>query len=160
MKNDLALKDAFEIILSIETIEKPFIDMAELIYTKGLKTTKQDTLEVIINNKLNDYDGFKKIALKLIIRYIRLALRDNYLTQLEKNNVKFLKLILNVKEGDFIENSGYIYDELSEIIKIQLTLIYIDDNKIDKSEALYKVDLQELFDLSYDQFIEISNIED
>jgi hypothetical protein len=88
------------------------------------------------------------------------ALKDNYLTQSEKRNVKFLKLILNVREGDFYNESEYLFDEMSEIINTQLSLIYLDDNKIDQQEALFKVDLQELFDLSYDQFLEFSNVAD
>jgi hypothetical protein len=31
------------------------------------------------------------------------------------------------------------------------------DNVIDNNEALHKVDLQQLFDLGYDQFLELSN---
>lgn len=160
MRDDLTLKEAFEVILSIDIMEEPFIDMAELIYKKGIRTTKQETLEVVRQNKFNNYLEFKKISLELILRYIRVVLRDNHLTQLEKRNVKFLKLILNVREGDFYNASDYLSDEMYEIIKTQLALIYLDDNKIDRQEALYKVDLQELFDLSYDQFLEFSNVED
>jgi 5-methylcytosine-specific restriction endonuclease McrA len=160
MNDDLTLKEAFEIILSIENVDESFIEMTELIYQKGLKVTKQDTLKVIINNKFKSYSDFKENALEIIIRYIRLTLKDNYLTQQEKRNVKFLKLIFNIKEGDFYDESVYIYEEIEEIIQTQLHLIYIDDNKIDSDEALHKVDLQELFDLSYDQFLEFANIED
>ena len=42
--------------------------------------------------------------------------------------------------------------EVIDIMKIQLRLLYIDDDKIDKQEALHKVDLQEIFALSYDEF--------
>ena len=50
-----------------------------------------------------------------------------------------------------------MFNDVKNIIKIQLELIYMDDSKIDTSEALHKVDLQEVFDLSYDTFLEISN---
>jgi len=55
MNDDLTLKEAFEIILSIDNMDKSFIEMAELIYHKGLEVTRENTLEVIINNNFKDY---------------------------------------------------------------------------------------------------------
>jgi len=47
--------------------------------------------------------------------------------------------------------------EVSSIIKLQLDLMYQDDNYIDKDESIHKVNLQEAFGLNYDEFAQLGN---
>ena len=62
-------------------------------------------------------------------------------------------------DGTYIEIGRYYFEQVSKIIKTQLALLYLD-KKIDTQEALQKVDLQEIFGLSYDEFLNYANYED
>ena len=66
-------------------------------------------------------------------------------------------MLFKIAEGDFYKLR---YEEVNEILKEQLIRIYRDDNRIDQEESLHKVGLQELFSLSYDQFLQFANKED
>ena len=61
-----------------------------------------------------------------------------------------LKMLLHIKEGDFIE--AHKEEDIENILRREFELIYKDKN-VDNDEAAMKVDLQELFGLSYDQFL-------
>jgi len=160
MKDDLTLKEAFETILSIETLSEPISDISEKIWKYGTLISRKDIQEIFDNHNIEDFENLKEDLLQLVIIYINIALKDNYLTEREKTNVAFLKVLFQIEEGDFYDKFDSIYDEMREILQIQLSLIYQDDNRIDDDEALYKLDLQDLFDLSYDQFLEFANMED
>jgi len=153
------LKNVFELLISTLTMKGAELEVAELIYDKGLSLTRLEIQDVIKKHDLKNIEALKDTSLKLILSYIKFSLRDNYLTKLEKNNIAFLKLLLKINDGDFT-SAPEIKDQVSEIIRIQLSLIYIDDNKIDDQEALHKVDLQEIFGLSYDEFLKFTNYED
>lgn len=87
--------------------------------------------------------------------YINLIHNDNVITENEAGSLKILKRIFKIKKGDFY---NYRYDEVKEILNRQFEPMYFD-NQIDIEEALLKVGLQELFHLSYDQFIKLANEE-
>ena len=55
------------------------------------------------------------------------------------NNISFTNQFITDKESFY----RLLHNDVKNIIKIQLELIYMDDSKIDNSEALHKVDLQE-----------------
>ncbi len=59
-------------------------------------------------------------------------------------------MLLHIKEGDFIE--AHKEEGIENILRREFELIY-KDKTVDKNEAAMKVDLQELFGLSYDQFL-------
>lgn len=150
------LSKAFQVILQKNIKNLTVVDVCGLISKKGLSTSKDDFKTLLKEYNINSIKEFKSQSLEILIKYIKVALNDNILTVEEKNNIRFLKLLFEIKEGDFKSNKT-IYNDVKNIIKIQLELIYMDDSKIDTSEALHKVDLQEVFDLSYDTFLEISN---
>ncbi len=108
-------------------------------------------------NKYNikQVENIKEELLELLLVYINLILNDNSISEAEAANVKILKKVFKVREGDFY---NYRYDEVEEVLNRQFERIY-SDNKIDSEEALLKVGLQELFDLSYDQFLDLVNKE-
>ena len=150
------LKTAFQIIASKDKVQGDLLRVCELLYEKGMDSRRDDINSVLEELKIKSITSFKNEALKILILYIRLALNDNILSIEEKNNIKFLKLLFGIKDGDFKGNES-IYTQVKNIIKIQLQLIYLDDDSIDNSEALHKVDLQEVFGLSYDDFLNITN---
>lgn len=157
MKSKLVdLKTAFQIIASKDKVQGDLLRVCELLYEKGMDARRDDINSVLEELKIKSVTSFKNEALKILILYIRLALNDNILSIEEKNNIKFLKLLFGIKDGDFKDNES-IYTQVKNIINIQLQLIYLDDDSIDNSEALHKVDLQEIFGLSYDDFLNITN---
>ena len=150
------LKTSFQIIASKDKVQGDLLTMCELLYEKGISTTRVDVISVLEELQIKSLSNYKADALKILILYIRLALNDNILCNEEKNNIKFLKLLFGIKDGDFKDNKS-IFTQVKNIINIQLQLIYLDDDNIDNSEALHKVDLQEVFGLSYDDFLNITN---
>ncbi len=84
-----------------------------------------------------------------------MILNDHIISGNEKFNVELLKKYFNIKEGDFYKIR---YQEVEYILHRQFERIY-QDNAVSKEEALGKVDLQDIFDLSYDQFEEFKEKE-
>lgn len=146
-----------------------------------LKDNKYSRIEKIINNILNytplnsnchtiiqgllndeaasiKYTKDKYVKsqlLDVIIAYITETLEDDCLSKEESDNVTQLKLLFRIVEGDFYRLKPEV---VKRIIVIQIKKMLLD-NKVDNNEALLKVELQGLFDLSYDQFLNIFNSE-
>ena|ERR1035437_235545 len=152
MKDDLNLHEAFKIILSTENLKDYIREIAKCIYNN-----KMNFHDVLLKYKITNIVDIKEELLDLILQYINIILHDNKLTINELNNTNILKVNFKIKEGDFYK---YRYDQIKEILLKQLSKIYRDDDKISFGESLYKVELQELFDLGYDQFLKFANIED
>lgn len=98
---------------------------------------------------LQDSPSFKEELLDLLLFYIEFCLKDHALTSNEKLSVRELKLLFRIKEGDFYkfkqpEVKGLLVNEVGRIL---------DDKSVDKVEAVYQTDLQEIFGLSYDQYL-------
>jgi|TARA_B110000211_G_scaffold202358_1_gene234466 hypothetical protein len=156
--NEFELKKAFGVIISRSDLDKNKLAVAELFYKNGVDISKGDILSVIKELGFKSIKDYKENSISLIMYYIYNALNDNKLSKAEKANIKFLKIALEIGEGDFLKNKD-IKTEVANIIKIQLRLIYIDDDKIDGQESLHKVDLQEIFGLSYDEFLVFDKFE-
>ena len=93
--------------------------------------------------------------LHLIFEYIKITLEDDILTGTEKENIKFLKILFRIQPGDFYFHNK---KEIEATIASQLSRIY-QDNYITDEESLLKVDLQEIFDLSFDEMNDYSKVE-
>ena len=126
------------------------------------------TIELILNDKMNSMElnqclsdenmsieDIKPEALSLIIDYSKNILEDGIITKGEMTNIAMLKLFYRIKEGEFFELGKK--DDVTEVLLQQLRKLYAD-NSIDRSEAVMKTELQELFGLCYDDFLEINNI--
>lgn len=83
-----------------------------------------------------------------LISYAYFVLSDDYISEEELNDFTALKRIFRVKAGDFIKVKQF---EVIEILKQQFIRMY-SDNFIDQRETFTKVNLQFMFDLSYDEF--------
>ena len=153
-KNDL--KQTFSFIISSNIIEGASVDIAEIIANKGTSTSRKECLDVLNEYGFKNLKSFKESALKLVLIYIKITLKDNLISNEEINSVRFLKLLLDIKEGEFT-NDKKLYNEVANIIKIQTELMYVDDDKIDKNESMQRVHLQEVFGLNYDQFLLLTN---
>ena len=142
------LQEAFSKIAKSD--KKDYIcEIAELIAENNLnKKTIQDILTKFSIGKVKD---IKNELLDILIDYTYFLLEDNALTDTEKRNFDFLKLYFEIKEGDFYT---YKLPEIKLILDKQLDELY-SDNLVTREERIHKVDLQDLFDLSYDQLDEI-----
>lgn len=145
-KNDLELHRAFEIILSIKTFSNYISDIAEIIYNGSLNSENLNS--VLRDYKISNVRNINEELLDLVIVYINLALNDHIISENERNNIELLKTYFKIKEGDFIEKR---YSEIEDVLQRQFERQY-SDNKIDNLESMHNVYLQEIFDLSYDQF--------
>lgn len=152
-KDDLELHEAFGVILSIESFSDYISDIAELIYNNEL--SRENLEKTFAEHKILRVEDIKEELLDLLIVYINLILNDYIISEKEKSNIELLKIYFKIKEGDFYNNRYY---EVEDILHRQFERLYFD-NSINNEEALHNVDLQDLFDLSYDQFDEFKEKE-
>ena len=89
-------------------------------------------------------------SIEVILDFVNVILDDHIITKQEMDALRKLKMLLHVKEGDFI--AAHKEEAIENILRREFELIY-QDKTVDKNEAAMKVDLQELFGLSYDQFL-------
>lgn len=155
MNNLLLFRDSnFEIafgkITQIKAFSPYLNEIVSAISNGDLNKTTLD--KILTNNKIRDISDIKEETLDLLLFYISFILDDNVITEMESANLKTLKRIFKIHEGDFFK---FRHNKIQEILNVQFKRIYEDD-KIDNKEAILKVNLQELFDLSYDQFQELS----
>lgn len=128
----------------------------------------EKTLGLILSDKMNSIeleqclsdenmsiDDIKPEALSLIIDYSKDILEDNIITKDETRIITMLKLFYHIKEGEFFELGKK--EDVTDVLLQQLRKLYLDDI-IDNDEAIMKTELQELFGLCYDDFLEINNI--
>ncbi len=108
--------------------------------------------EVCREFKLQDLNEIKPELLDLVLYYTSCCLEEHAITEEEKIELKFLKILFQIKEGDLFE---YKSNQIRQIISIEAKRI-LADWKVDETESLYQVDLQQIFDLSYDQYLSIT----
>lgn len=118
----------------------------------SVENANLQTIKKILNDHNVNTSKAKVDFLNLVFEYIKIALEDNILTIEEKYDVHYLKLLFQIQPGDFYIHNRW---QLEKVIAYQLSNIYRDDF-VNEQEALLKVDIQELFDLSYDQMNEFT----
>lgn len=121
---------------------------------RELATGTPSRLQVleIMGEDGTDDDVLRAGMLDLVLEYIREALHDNHLSSEEQSSVRYLKSMLNVSEGDFWRLRK---PEITELLKAQIESI-MEDGVVSWAEAIQKVELQRVFDLGYDQFLEVT----
>lgn len=139
----------------------------ELLEERKYSPMMVRSLNLILDDKMNSIalkqclseNGYtlsmiKSEALQVILDYSEIILEDEILTENEIRIITLLKMFFQIKDGDF-----YTYGKkeiVDKVLTAQLQKMYAD-RIIDKEEALMKTDLQGLFCLSYDQFLEVVN---
>ncbi|HTB53510.1 MAG TPA: hypothetical protein VK718_12125 [Ferruginibacter sp.] len=112
---------------------------------------KGDSISKRIDAILFDYDINDSISkvdfLQLIFAYIKISLEDGILTIHEREDIKFLKTVFRIQSGDFFFHNRL---DVEHTIALELSKIY-EDNFITEEEAEFKIGIQEIFDLSFDQ---------
>ena len=149
-------------------IDKLNSDLKEILRRTELPLHIQEIISKIDKGKITiaevektcssfnvNYSMAKVDFLHFIFEYIRLALQDDILSLEEKEVIGYFKRIFKITPGDFIFHTR---EKVENVINYQLARMY-SDNYITQEEALLKIDLQELFDLSFDQMNEYSKLE-
>ncbi|MCO5267509.1 MAG: hypothetical protein M9897_01265 [Brumimicrobium sp.] len=145
-KNDSELRKAFETIPTIKQLSDPVLAISQLISTCELS---RESIQNVLNKyQIEKITDLKLELLDLLITYAIVILDDHIVSEKERFNIEILKKYFRIKEGDFFT---YRYSEVENILHRQFEIIY-SDNDVSREEAIHKVALQELFDLSYDQF--------
>lgn len=140
----------------------------ELITRKEYPEVIKAALQLIIDEQMNSLaldkvladKGIRRITdikektLDVLLDYADIILEDDILTSDELRNLKMLKLFFRIEEGDFQKNNKFA--RVESIIVRQLEKLYAD-NIIDEQEALHQSDLQGVFGLGYDEYVNIVN---
>jgi DNA segregation ATPase FtsK/SpoIIIE-like protein len=121
-------------------------DIAELVYQENL--TSKTIENVIANYGIKSIKDIKLDLIDLLILYISIVLEDFIITENEKKNVSILKRLFKIKEGDFYNNR---LSEIERILHIQFYKLYVEEI-ISEDESVYSFEMQDLFDLGFDQF--------
>ncbi len=150
---DLQLREAFVYIIFKEDSKDYIKKILTLIRDNKLDTDNQN--KILTEYNIKRVEDIKEDLLDMLFAYITFVLDDSFITDNEAMNFKQLKRFFRIREGDFYK---YHYRKIEDVLDKQFEHIYAD-NKIDTKEALHKVGLQELFDLSYDQFLKLVNKE-
>lgn len=108
----------------------------------------QEFNNCVKENNIRKIEDIKLETLDLLILYAHYILEDNVISNEKLEDFSFLKLLFKIKEGDFRK---YKNIEIKEILKKQFIRAY-SDQRIDNEEEMQSVNLQSLFDLSYDEF--------
>ena len=140
------LSEELKIILNQNDFDDYIIDILMLIIDENY--TRETINKVLNKHGINKIEDIKLKLLDVLIEYANLVLDDHYISEKERENIEMLKLYFRIKEGDFYK---YRHLQIEDIIHRQFERIYLD-NTITKEEAKHSFNLQDLFDLSYDQF--------
>ena len=115
-----------------------------------------NTSPFVLRERIKEYgvtsDDLRLEAIDVLIDYVELILEDNVLSTEEMQTLRMMKLFFRIQEGDFLNQ--HKERKIEHILCQQLELIY-QDKQVDQRESMMKVELQELFGLSYDQFLQI-----
>jgi hypothetical protein len=90
-----------------------------------------------------------KAELDILLAYVRTVLQHGPLSPDDRANIAQLKTILQIREGAFYLHRAA---EVSALLQDQMEVTLADD-MIDDAEDLQQVALQEIFDLSYDDYL-------
>ena len=96
--DDLELHKSFGTILSIENFSNYINEIIELIHMSEFDKSHLD--RILKENKIKQIEDIKEECLDLLLVYINLILNDNIITENEARNIKILKRVFKVKEGE------------------------------------------------------------
>lgn len=126
--------------------------ISEAIVGHGI--TKDPMTKALREIGVDNISYLKEDLLDLMLAYIHIILDDHYISEDEYQDISFLKILFKIEEGDFYARR---YHQVKDILQSQVQMVWGIDNEVSIREALHKVNLQDLFDLSYDQFVEFEN---
>lgn len=147
------VREVFARIIASERHDSAVGAVAELVAEDRLN---RDTFESVVREYgVAESARFRDGLLDLVLRAVQAALRDHCLTSDEREAIRRLKVVFRLPEGAFYKHRRR---EVAEILRGEINRILADEH-VDVTEALYEVELQGLFDLAYDEFLELTRPE-
>ena len=150
MVENFSLKTIYSGFIASEKPTGDLATVAEILATEDV--TPNNFYEIRPRVQLSRTTTFRKGIIGLILYYVKVVVRDHELSYEEKENIRLLKTLFQVKEGEFYNLQA---SELSEILSQQILWI-VGDREMDRSDDIYQEDLQRVFDLGYDKFVELT----
>ena len=92
--------------------------------------------------------GYEGELVDAVLNIIEEALRDHHLTADERIEIRVIRHQLGLSEGALLLHRR---ERIADLLIREMKRL-LADKKVDAAEALYQVDLQEIFDLSYDEY--------
>lgn len=120
-------------------------------------------VEVLARGDTLDRDSFERLLgvrdpaseaslCDFLLHCIAAFLSDHSLSVEEKSAIRYLWRLFQVSEGHLARVRG---DRVGQLLAVELGRM-LEDRRIDAAEALHQVDLQEVFGLGYDQYLELT----
>ncbi|VBB47104.1 hypothetical protein TRIP_D420048 [uncultured Paludibacter sp.] len=144
-KEEQTLKNLFSEMAKAD-IKNYIHEIIELVIDS--KLSKENIQNILTKYSIRKIEKIKTELLGILIDYANFILKDNVITNNEKQNFEFLKMYFGIKDGDFYK---YKLLETKSIINMQLEKLYAD-NLITQTETESNDLLQDIFGLDYDQF--------
>jgi len=130
------------------TIDEKFVDLI----TSG-KMDKVLFLEILHSCDIENPDKIKEDLIDVFLSVVYNIVEDKKITNEEIIQAKNLKTIFEIREGDLYQSSK---DIIQIILCLQVSHFMVD-GKLSDEEEIENVNFQELFDLGYDQYLEMYN---
>ena len=146
------LQDAVKKLITTQKYNDKVVTVLQLVSDGKMRLPDVEAALALI--KVKRITDLKDKLVDVLFDYINLCLEDDVLTLSEMQDFNVLQRFFRIQEGDFIR--CHKEREIKDVLTAQLRKIQ-SDKVVDKSEALMKNDLQAMFGLSYDQFLEIEN---
>jgi hypothetical protein len=137
----------FKGIASVQRGNEPTREIVEL-----LATNQSDPIAfnaILARNEIASGGRFRTEALDLVLEYIRYVLADRAISATEREDVRVLRRILDVEDGELMHLRRR---ELAILLGYQLDYV-LDDALIDDPEELFQVELQAALGLGYDDYL-------
>ena len=123
----------------------PLADIVEILAAVGASKAAVEEVFKALGKRAST--RLNNALLDLFLFYVDFCLRDHELTADEKLNIKHLKILFHIQEGQLYDLRR---DAIKELLRVEMHRI-MEDNQIDSIEDLHEVELQAVCDLSYDQ---------
>lgn len=150
MSSDFSIKEVFLKFITTEEPSGEIAEVAEVLATEEI--TRTNFMDIRTRLLRSSSVSFRKDLVGIILYYALACIKDHELSTTEKENLQLLKTLFQIEEGEFY---AYKASELSDVLS-QQALRIIQDQKLENTEDLYQSDLQRIFGLSYDQYVELT----
>ena len=149
-QGSFSLKEVFLNFITSENSSGEIAGAVEVLATEEITRTNFRNIRSRV--LLSPSASFRDRVVGLILYYARACVKDHELTIDEKENLQLLKTLFQIEEGEFYSHRAL---ELSDLLSQQVLRI-IQDRRLEDKENLYQSDLQRIFGLSYDQYVELT----